>query len=156
MAEMRATASRVIAAPPEVVYRCVADYATHHQHILPDAFSDYEVEAGGKGAGTFVRFRVTVAGRGQNYRAHVAEPEPGRILTETDERTGATTTFRFQPKRSGTLVTIETVTNRGGLQGAIERLLAPRLLGRLYHVELNRIDHYARAQAAERTGQRRS
>ncbi len=46
MAEMRATASRVIAAPLEVVYRCVADYANHHEHILPSAFSNYQIEAG--------------------------------------------------------------------------------------------------------------
>ncbi len=154
MAEMRATASRVIAAPPEVVYRCVADYANHHQHILPSAFSNYEVEAGGQGAGTIVRFRLSVAGRGKDYRAHIAEPEPGSTLIETDERTGATTTFRFQPKRAGTLVTIETVTHRGGLGGAIERLIAPRLLSRLYRDELDRLDRYARAQATVR-GRRR-
>jgi hypothetical protein len=141
MAEMRASASRVIAAPPKVIYTSVADYATHHQHILPPAYSGYEVEQGG---------------RGQDFRAHVAEPEPGRTLTETDERTGAVTTFRFQPKRSGTLVTIETVSHRDGLQGTIERLIAPRLLGRLYRDELDLLDRYARAQAAERTGQRRS
>jgi hypothetical protein len=134
----------------------VANYATHHHHILPAAFSHYEVEEGGQGAGTIVRFRLTVAGRGQDYRAHVAEPEPGRTLTETDERAGATTTFRFQPKRSDTLVTIETISRRGGLQGAIERFLAPRLLERLYRNELDRLDRYARAQAAGRTGQRRS
>ena len=156
MAEMRASASRLIAAPPKVIYTSVADYATHHQHILPPAFSRYEVEQGGRGAGTVVRFRLKVAGRGQDYRAHVAEPEPGRTLTETDERTGAVTTFRFQPKRSGTLVTIETVSHRDGLQGTIERLIAPRLLGRLYRDELDLLDRYARAQAAERTGQRRS
>ncbi|MDQ4100138.1 MAG: hypothetical protein M3121_06530, partial [Chloroflexota bacterium] len=87
-----------------------------------------------------------------DYRARIGEPEPGRTLTETDERTGATTAFRFQPKRAGTLVTIETVTNRGGLGGAIERLIAPRLLSRLYRDELDRLDRYARAQATIRGG----
>ncbi len=150
MAEMRATASRVIAAPLEVVYRCVADYANHHEHILPSAFSNYQIEAGGHGAGTIVRFRLRLAGRGKDYRARIHEPEPGRTLTETDELTGATTTFRFQLKRAGTLVTIETVTTRGGLGGAIERLIAPRLLNRLYRDELERLDRYAREQTTMR------
>ncbi len=71
-------------------------------------------------------------------------------MTETDELTGATTTFRFQLKRAGTLVTIETVTTRGGLGGAIERLIAPRLLNRLYRDELERLDRYAREQTTMR------
>jgi uncharacterized protein YndB with AHSA1/START domain len=40
MAELRVTAEREIAAPAETVYRCIADYQTHHPRFLPPAFSE--------------------------------------------------------------------------------------------------------------------
>ncbi len=154
MPELRISATRLIAAPTEVVYRCIADYRMHHHQFLPPAFSRYEVVKGGVGEGTVIRFRLTIAGRGQNAEALVAEPEPGRVLTERYEGTGAVTTFRVVPKRAGTLVVIETVSPSTGIRGAIERLIVPLLFRRLYNDELTRLDRYARSQAATQRGKR--
>ena len=148
MAEIRATAEGVVAAPAPDVYRYIADYQIHHHRFLPPAFSDYRVEAGGVGDGTVVAFRVTVGGRGQDYRTRIAEPEPGRVLTESDPGAGTVTTFTVEPEGEHSRVRIETVWRKGGLAGAIEKLLAPRLLRPLYADELARLDRYAREQAA--------
>ena len=44
MAELRTAAERLIAAPPDRVYRYIADYREHHPRFLPPAFSDFRVE----------------------------------------------------------------------------------------------------------------
>jgi uncharacterized protein YndB with AHSA1/START domain len=84
MAKIVVSAERVVDAPAEAVYRYVADMREHHPHFLPAAFSDFQVESGGTGAGTITRFKVTAGGRTRDYRMQVDEPEPGRVLTESD------------------------------------------------------------------------
>ena len=54
MATIRIKSSRMINAPAERVYRCIADYRTHHPAFLPPAFSNFTVEEGGVGAGTVI------------------------------------------------------------------------------------------------------
>jgi uncharacterized protein YndB with AHSA1/START domain len=148
MAAIRAAAERTIAAPPDLVYRLIADYREQHFRFLPPAFSDWRIEQGGVGTGTVARFRLTLGGRGRDYRALVAEPEPGRVLTETDQTTGAVTTFRVLPADGQSRVRIETVWRATGISGLIERLLAPRLLRRLYADELDRLARAARELAS--------
>src|SRR5690242_15116128 len=82
MAPIHVSAERVIGAPAEDVYGYIADHREHHPHFLPENFSDFEVEAGGVGAGTVTRFKVTAGGRTREYHMEVAEPEPGRVMTE--------------------------------------------------------------------------
>ncbi len=148
MAEIRAAAEGVVAAPAPDVYHLIADYRSHHHRFLPPTFSDYRVEEGGVGDGTVVRFRVTVGGRGRDYRTRIAEPAPGRVMTESDPAAGTVTTFTVEPEGGQSRVRIETAWHKPGLVGAIERLLAPRLLRPLYADELVRLDRYAREQAA--------
>ena len=134
------TASAHIDAAPKSVYGIVADYRTGHPRIVPDTFSDLTVERGGVGDGTIIRFKMRVFGRTQSFRAAVTEPEPGRILVETDlDSNGAITTFTVNPGAgSGTSeVTITTeLPVRSGLLGAIERFLTTRFLRPLYIKEL--------------------
>ena len=106
--------------------------------------ADFRVEQGGVGAGTIVRFRLTAGGRTRAHRQRVDEPDPGRVLTETDLDTGAVTTFTVTPEGDGCRARIETAWQRGGLGGLVEQLLAPRVLGPLYADELARLDRYAR------------
>ncbi len=148
MAEIRATAEGIVAAPAPDVYRYIADYRSHHHHFLPPAFSDYRVEEGGVGSGTVVLFRVTVGGRGRDYRTRIAEPTPGRVLTESDPAASTVTTFTVEPEGDRSRVRIGTVWHKAGLAGAIEGLLAPRRLRPLYADELARLDRYAREQTA--------
>lgn len=147
MAEIRAAAEGGVGAPAEEVYRYLADYREHHHRFLPTGFSDYRVEAGGVGAGTVVRFRVVLGGRGRDVLARVEEPAPGRVLSETDAETGATTTFTVIPDGGGSRVRIETAWRSPGLRGLVERIVGPRLLAPLYADELARLDRYARERA---------
>ncbi len=147
MALITATAERVIDAPAETVYGYLADERQHSQ-FLPDAFSEFQVETGGVGAGTITRFRVTTGGRSREYRMEVAEPEPGRVLTESDMNSSLVTTFTVEPRGERSLVKISTGwQGAGGIGGFFERLFAPRVLGRIYADELGRLNEYARQRA---------
>jgi uncharacterized protein YndB with AHSA1/START domain len=141
--EIRVTAEREIGAPAGRVYRYLADYQQHHPRILPPAFSDFRVEQGGVGAGTVVTFKLTVGGRRRAGRLEVSEPEPGRLLIETELSSRLVTSFTVTPTAERCLVRIET---RWPGVGVFERLFAPRALRRLYADELERLDRYAAQQ----------
>jgi len=148
VAQIRVAAERPIAAPAEHVYRYLADYREHHPRFLPPAFSDFQVEQGGIGAGTVIRFRLRAGGRSQVARQRVAEPVPGRVLSEADlDDPSLVTTFTVMPDGDRCRVLIETTWQRAGVRGLVERLLAPRVLRPLYADELARLDRYAREQA---------
>jgi uncharacterized protein YndB with AHSA1/START domain len=133
-------------APADTVYRCVADMHDHPQ-FLPPAFSDFRVESGGVGAGTITRFKITAGGRTREYRMQIAEPEPGRVLTESDLNSSAVTTFTVSPQGDASLVEISTAWDgAGGVGGFFERMFAPRVLRGIYADELKRLDAYAREQ----------
>ena len=149
---MYAVTEAVICAPAERVYRAIADFRDEHPKFLPPAFSRFQVEKGGVGAGTIVAFRMTVGGRSRDYRSVVAEPEPGRILTESDLSSSAVTTFTVTPESGDThcRVRIETTwQGAGGIGGFFERLFAPRVLRRLYVDELGRLDAYLRRESGQ-------
>jgi hypothetical protein len=149
MGTIEVSAERAIGAPAEAVYGYIADMREHHPKFLPPAFSDFEVETGGIGAGTVNRFTLTAGGRTRKYRTQVAEPEPGRVLTESDTGSSSVTTFAVTPAGSGSTVRITTTwQGAGGVGGFFERMFAPRVLRGIYADELNRLDAYARAQAA--------
>jgi hypothetical protein len=137
------SASALVPAPPSRVYSIIADYRSGHPKILPPKFSDMVVEQGGVGAGTVVRFKLRVFGRRQAFRAAITEPEPGRVLVETDlDSNGAVTSFTVEPDTGGqkSRVTIATqLLVRGGLLGRIERFLMTRLLRPLYVQELGKL-----------------
>lgn len=149
MATVRAHAIRRIAAPAAEVYRILADYADQHHRVLPDAFSDYRVEAGGVGEGTVVSFAVTAGGRTRSYTMAVKEPEPGRVLVEADTRSSLVTTFTVTSEGSGCTVDITTTwTGARGVGGFFERRFAPLALRRLYDDELSRLDACATAASS--------
>jgi uncharacterized protein YndB with AHSA1/START domain len=143
MAEMHAAAERTIGAPADKVYGVLADYQRHHPRFLPAAISDLVIEEGGIGAGTVIGFKVKTAGRSQHFRMEVAEPEPGRVLTESDTESTMVTRFTVDPDGGGSRVRIEsTWQGAGGFGGLMERLFAPRVMQKLYAEELNLLDRY--------------
>jgi|SRR5271165_5599575 len=148
MGTIRVTAARTVDASAEIVYGYLADMRLHPR-FLPPAFSDFEIESGGVGAGTFTRFKVTAGGRSREYRMQVAEPEPGRVLTESDTNSSLVTTFTVTPEGGTSRVVISTTWDGArGVGGFFERLFAPRVMRSIYADELERLNAYASAGAA--------
>ncbi len=141
MGTVHASAERAIAAPPEKVYHLLADYREGRPRILPDSFTDYSVEAGGTGAGTVVTYTLHAAKRERPYRMEVTEPQPGRVLEESDAGSSLTTTWTVEPTGSGSTVRIDTRwQGAGGVGGFFERTFAPKGLGRIYEQILDRLE----------------
>jgi Polyketide cyclase / dehydrase and lipid transport len=147
MADVRPAKEAPVGAPADIVYALIADHREHHPRFLPPAFSDFVVEEGGVGAGTVTRFKVTAGGRSRAFHMRVDEPDPGRVMTESDLDSTLVTTWTVAPAGDGSRVRIETVwQGAGGIGGFFERLFAPRVMERLYADELERLDRYAREQ----------
>lgn len=149
-------ASAKLDAPAEVVYAIIADYRKGHPQILPRPYFEWlEVEQGGRGEGTVIRFQMRVLGQTRVLRAAVTEPELGRVLVETDTGgAGPVTTFTVEPEAegSGSEVTISTeLTTSGGLTGFAERAVLRRLLRRIYARELEQLSRVASQRSAVRT-----
>jgi hypothetical protein len=144
----------LVAAPPRDVYRYIADMVNHHPHILPPAFSNFEVVSGGVGAGTVTTFTLTAGGRAREFRMTASEPEPGRRLVESDANSTSVTTFIVEPAAAGTSkVTIGTQwQGASGIGGFFERTFAPRVMRRIYADELRRLDAYAQEQTSSQAG----
>ena len=140
MARIVVSAERTVDAPADAVYRYVADMREHHPLFLPPAFSDFQVESGGVGAGSVTRFKVTAGGRTREYRMRVDEPEPGRVLTESDTGSSLVTTTTVSPQDGASLVRIATSLGwRGrGLAACSSGLFAPRASAPIYTDELER------------------
>jgi hypothetical protein len=134
------SASAVIPARRERVYSLIANYHEGHPRILPKQFSGLMVEQGGVGAGTVIRFQMSVLGRKQTFRAAITEPDPGRVLVETDlDSNGAVTTFTVDPGTApaDSHVTISTeLPVRSGVLGTVERKVTTLLLRPIYMREL--------------------
>ncbi len=143
MPRHQVTAEDVVNAPAELAYALIADYRDGHPRIIPrPPFVSLDVEQGGKGEGTVIRFQMRIFGRTRTFRAAITEPEPGRVLAETDLNTGAVTTFTVVPieddRKSRVTITIDLET-RGGVLGGLERYLVTRLLRPVYQRAIERI-----------------
>jgi Polyketide cyclase / dehydrase and lipid transport len=149
MARARAHSEQLIDAPPAAVYAVLADYTTHHPRIMPaPPFSNLEVESGGVGAGTIFHITVRMLGRRQRLHMQVAEPAPGRVLTETNLDTGVVTEFTVAPREGGsrTLAGMSSEWEpKRGLRGLTDRLVTPRLMGRMFAKQLHQLDQYLRS-----------
>lgn len=74
----------------------------------------------------------------------VAEPERGRILTESDTGSNTVTTFTVSPQGTASLVQISTAWDGAdGIRGMFERMFAPRVMRAAYANELKRLNDYA-------------
>lgn len=152
MAQLRVEESAVVHASPAQVYAVLVDYDGAHPAILPKPyFESLKVEKGGQGAGTEIFLRMNVFGAVREFRQVVTEPEPGRVLMETDPAQGVTTTFTVEAVNGGqqTRVTIATESRlSAGFQGLMERLMSPAFLRRVYRAELANLDAYLRTSAS--------
>lgn len=150
MAAKQFSASALIDAPSKTLYTIIADYKDSHPHILPKPpFVSLTIEKGGIGAGTVMLVYMRVLGQTQSFRSVVTEPEPGRVLIETNDN-GYVTTFTVDPRADGRqgYVTISTeITGGGGLMKAFERWFVPRVLRQTYVKELAQLADFAKQRA---------
>ena len=134
------TASALIPARRERVYSLIANYRDGHPRIVPKQFSSIVVEQGGVGAGTVIRFQVSMIGMKRSFRAAITEPEPGRVLVGTDlDTNGAVTTFTVDPGTAPaeSRVTISTqLPVRKGPLGIVEKTFSTLFLRPMYVQEL--------------------
>lgn len=153
MGEITVEASAIIEAIPKDVYSVLADYSVGHHAILPqEYFTDLSVIQGGHGAGTVIDVKMNVMGVERDYRFKISEPEPGRILMETDEDAGVVTTFTVDSvgREDRSRVTIATRTKASrGLRGQVERLINPAITRRIYRQELQLLSSYVLKGAGE-------
>jgi hypothetical protein len=135
---------------PGQVYGAIADYKQQHPHIVPpEYFRRLEVVEGGVGAGTRTRVEMRVLGRTRVFEQVVSEPEPGRVLMETNQDGSGVTTFTVDSADGGesARVTIATdIVGRSGVSGFVERLFVSLMLPRIYRKELARLAEYVAQQ----------
>ena len=143
-------ASAEIDAPAASIYRLVADYRDGHTRIVPPKyFSDLRVESGsGWGAGTVITYRMRALGSTTNARATVTEPQPGRVLVESDTDNQTLTTFVVDPlgDARSRLTISTTLPTHAGIRGWLERSFIRSYLGRVYAAELGLVAREAGSQ----------
>ena len=153
MSVARAEMSALIGAPARDIYSLIADYRHGHPRMLPARyFPKLEVERGGVGAGTTIRFQFRAFGTTREIRAEITEPVPGQVLVETDLATGGRTTFTVMAEGDGQTcrVRIETEWDARGVRGWIERLTIPRLLRQIYTEQLALLAKLAEGEVGRR------
>lgn len=151
MAEIIISATAPVQAPPQVAYGILADYVDGHPHILPrPPFGALVVESGGRGAGTVFTVQSRQGMKRITYRMSVTEPEPGRVLVETDmdPKSDLVSTFTVDSAPGGhAYVTITSRWTRPGVKGLVERLLIAPLARPIYHKEIANLERLARERA---------
>lgn len=137
-------ASAVIDARPEDIYAVISDYHVGHPAIVPKPyFEEIKVEKGGQGAGTVIRLKMKIFGQEYNYHQIVTEPEPGRVLVETDINTGQYSKFIVEPVGKQTQVTIFAhFPGKPGIAGLIEKWMNPLITRQLFKKELRQLADY--------------
>jgi hypothetical protein len=142
MSQVVATAERIVRAPAEHVLSALADYGVTRPRLLPEQFSDYRVEDGGRGAGTRVHWRFAATSkRVRDQLLAVTQPTP-ETLVESDANSSMVTTWTVSPADAGgSTVRVRTTWNgAGGIGGFFERTFAPKGLRRVYDEILDRLD----------------
>lgn len=145
MAQVKATAERTIGAPVEQVWQAVADYADVRPTLLTEQFSDYEVTAGGDGAGTRVHWKLTTRRGVRDYLFEVTAPAEHQLV-EADANSSMVTTWTVRPSgKDNSAVLIETTWQGAtGIGGFFERTFAPGALRKIYDGVLANLDRSVR------------
>jgi hypothetical protein len=149
MGQIKAKGEAILTAQPEDVYATIADYRQGHPSILPKkSLYDLQVEEGGYGAGTIIRFKSRILGKEQSFYHRVSEPEPGRVIVEQDIDTNQNviTTFTVIPFEQGrkSHVVISTTMNASpGLKGFVERVIVTIFNPPIYRKELKLLEEVA-------------
>ncbi len=151
MSQTRFETSAVIDARPEEIYAILADYRDGHPQIVPKEYlRNLEVEVGGYGAGTIIRYHTRAFGVERPARAVVSEPEPGRVLVETETTSSIVTSFTVTPINDGrqSHVQIASEWKPGrNIFDAFQQAFYPLIMRRIYPKELSLIAAFVKTKA---------
>jgi len=143
-----ASATKLIHAPAEKIYKIIADYRNMHPLILPKPyFLSLHLEEGGFGEGTIVSFTMRLLGQTRSFRALISEPEPGRVLQETDAGSGIVTRFAVISLENDERAQVTISTELRG-SNIVEAFLARMLLQKVYREELDLLAKFAENYAS--------
>ena len=142
MGEVNVEESLLVGAPPDVVYRVLAD-PTHHARILPEAYTNYAPEDD-----AVISFSLKIGSIKRDFKVQTEQTEPNKLFREIDLQTNILTEFRLVPHEQGTVVTIAThyKTDRS-ISGFMESLFAPTFRRQLYKEELVKLGRYVLLQS---------
>jgi hypothetical protein len=101
MGTLRVETERTVAADPSEVFGLVSDYAEGRPRYLPPNYEGYEVEEGGRGAGTTVRYVLHAARRERPYRMQVTQPDAGLTVVERTRARRSPRPGPWCPHRTG-------------------------------------------------------
>ncbi|MBL8131445.1 MAG: hypothetical protein JNL42_06275, partial [Anaerolineae bacterium] len=90
-------------------------------------------------------------GRTMTYHQRITEPQPGRVIQETEITTGQWSRFTLEPLDGGqrTRVTISSEQPTSpGVMGLLERLFAPGVQRKIFEKELALLAEYIKAHPA--------
>lgn len=141
MGKVYATTERVYQASPQRVFEALADYKVTRPKLLPAQYSEYEVKAGGTGAGTQVHWRLQATEkRVRDCLFTVSEPSPDKLV-ETDANSSMVITWTVSAVgEDRAKVTIEAGwTGATGIGGFFERTFAPKGLNRIHDAVLAKL-----------------
>ncbi|MFJ1703979.1 SRPBCC family protein [Kitasatospora sp. NPDC088346] len=141
MGKVQAGTERVYQATPKQVYEALADYTTVRPRLLPAQYSEYEVRAGGTGAGTQVHWRLQATEkRVRDCLFTVTEPSPEKLV-ETDANSTMVITWTVSAVgETGARVSVEASWQGAtGIGGFFERTFAPKGLNRIHDAVLAKL-----------------
>ncbi|WP_441249700.1 SRPBCC family protein [Kitasatospora sp. McL0602] len=141
MGQVQATTESVYQASPQRVFDALADYTAVRPRLLPVQYSEYEVRAGGTGAGTQVHWKLQATEkRTRDCLFAVTEPSAHRLV-ETDANSTMVITWTVSPVGADQAkVTVEaTWQGATGIGGFFERTFAPKGLNRIHDEILARL-----------------
>ncbi len=144
MAQINVVVERAVSAPPEKVLALLADYSGKRGELWPAMITDYRVVEGGTGAGTRIAYRLhATRKRVRDVEAVVSEPDAGRTLAETDQRSSLRTLWTVEPAAMGSTVSVATSwVGAGGVGGIFERAFAPIGIRKLWNGVLDNLGQH--------------
>jgi hypothetical protein len=160
MAQCAATAVAMVNSPAEEVHRTLLDYRETRPQLLTDEFGEYEVRAGGTGAGTEVRWTLALdralrAKKGGKPKKKIKHPPwdclvqveeaPDELrIVERDTRSALVTTWTLQPSADGRTAVRVHATWQGpdGLGKLTSRLREQLAVRTVYEGVLTNLHHF--------------
>lgn len=137
MAQVTATAERVIDAPAETVSTALGDYETVRPSILTEHYSDYRVEPGGR-----VHWKLAATQKRVRDQLVSVETPDNATIVERDANSSMVTTWTVTSEGTNrsTVRVVTTWDGASGIGGFFERTFAPKGLRRIHEGVLANLD----------------